>query len=101
MKKTVRALLAYVMSLLLVASAFATNSGNNSVYIDQTNADNSTLTITQTGSGNAVGDRSSLLQPAFLIDGNNMVATLTQDGDRKSTRLNSSHTDISRMPSSA
>ena len=23
------------------------------------------------------------------------------DGDRKSTRLNSSHTDISRMPSSA
>ena len=24
-----------------------------------------------------------------------------KDGDRKSTRLNSSHTDISRMPSSA
>ena len=26
---------------------------------------------------------------------------LGEDGDRKSTRLNSSHTDISRMPSSA
>ena len=26
---------------------------------------------------------------------------LNQSGDRKSTRLNSSHTDISRMPSSA
>ena len=29
------------------------------------------------------------------------AATLSQNGDRKSTRLNSSHTDISRMPSSA
>ena len=27
--------------------------------------------------------------------------TLPSGGDRKSTRLNSSHTDISRMPSSA
>ena len=27
--------------------------------------------------------------------------SLSQEGDRKSTRLNSSHTDISRMPSSA
>ena len=27
--------------------------------------------------------------------------TLTDEQDRKSTRLNSSHTDISRMPSSA
>ena len=29
------------------------------------------------------------------------TATLRDDADRKSTRLNSSHTDISRMPSSA
>ena len=28
-------------------------------------------------------------------------APITRNGDRKSTRLNSSHTDISRMPSSA
>ena len=30
-----------------------------------------------------------------------MVATYNEDGDRKSTRLNSSHTAESRMPSSA
>ena len=29
------------------------------------------------------------------------IATAPFGGDRKSTRLNSSHTDISRMPSSA
>ena len=29
------------------------------------------------------------------------VSHTDKDGDRKSTRLNSSHTDISRMPSSA
>ena len=29
------------------------------------------------------------------------LAAFNLDGDRKSTRLNSSHTDISRMPSSA
>ena len=29
------------------------------------------------------------------------VGDLEKEGDRKSTRLNSSHTDISRMPSSA
>ena len=33
--------------------------------------------------------------------GSNEAWTWTSDGDRKSTRLNSSHTDISRMPSSA
>ena len=31
---------------------------------------------------------------------NNTIVTLT-DTDRKSTRLNSSHSDLSRMPSSA
>ena len=79
MKKTLGTL-AFIMSLLFATSAFATNSGNNSVYIDQTNADNSTVSITQTGSGNAVGDRSSLLQPAFVIDGNAMSLTIVQDG---------------------
>ena len=29
------------------------------------------------------------------------LANIENEGDRKSTRLNSSHTDISRMPSSA
>ena len=36
--------------------------------------------------------------PCIVIDKNYMFV---KDGDRKSTRLNSSHTDISRMPSSA
>lgn len=79
MKKTLRTL-AFIMSLLFATGVFATNSGNNSVYIDQTNADNSTVSITQTGSGNAVGDRASLLQPAFVIDGNAMSLTIVQDG---------------------
>ena len=79
MQKTLRTS-AIIMSLLSTLDASATNSGNNSVYIDQTNADNSVVTITQTGSGNAVGDRASILQPAFLIDGNAMTLTITQDG---------------------
>jgi hypothetical protein len=74
-KKTV---IANVMSLLFVGSAIA--SGNNSVYIDQTAADNSIISIIQTGSGNNVGDRNNLITPAFVIDGNNMNLTINQDG---------------------
>lgn len=76
MKKTI---IANVMSLLFVGSALA-NSGNNSIYIDQINADNSVLVITQTGSGNAVGDRTNLITPAFVVDGNAMNLTIVQDG---------------------
>ena len=76
MKKTV---LSIVISLLCV-SAEAVNSGNNSVYIDQSAADNSVIVITQTGSGNNVGDRSNLITPSFVVDGNNMNLTITQDG---------------------
>ena len=39
---------------------------------------------------------SSILDPSMLIVKDGDIF-----GDRKSTRLNSSHTDISRMPSSA
>ena len=85
----------FAVSLLFSVVAWATDSGGNSIYIDQTNADNSTVSITQTGSNNSVGDPSSLLTPQFAIDGNNMNL------DRKSTRLNSSHMSESRMPSSA
>lgn len=74
-KKTV---ISNVMSLLFVSSAIA--SGNNSVYIDQTAADNSNISITQTGSGNNLGDRNNLITPAFVIDGNNMNLTINQDG---------------------
>ena len=39
-------------------------------------------------------------QGTMVMRADRLVVTYTQ-GDRKSTRLNSSHTDISRMPSSA
>lgn len=76
MKKTV---LSVVVSLLC-ASALAVESGNNSVYIDQSNADNSVISITQTGSGNAIGDRANMITPAFVVDGNAMYLTIVQDG---------------------
>jgi hypothetical protein len=58
----------------------AVDSGSNSVYIDQTNADLSTVTITQAGSGNAFGDPNDQIAPAFVVDGNNMELTVSQDG---------------------
>ena len=36
-----------------------------------------------------------------ILSGVNQLANAVKATDRKSTRLNSSHTDISRMPSSA
>ena len=44
-----------------------------------------------------VGRREHLLQRGYVVFDN----TQLRSADRKSTRLNSSHTDISRMPSSA
>lgn len=70
----------FVMVILAANAAFAVDSGGNSVYIDQTNADGSTLSITQTGSGNVVGDPNSLVSPGFVVDGNNMDLTIVQDG---------------------
>ena len=72
-------LLTLVMGLLLVGSAMA-DSGGNSVYIDQTNADQSTVTITQTGANNTVGDSNTTTGTPFTIDGNSMNLTITQDG---------------------
>ena len=45
-------------------------------------------------------DASNVFIPLMMTDSQQMQDTLS-NGDRKSTRLNSSHTDISRMPSSA
>ena len=67
-----------MMGLLLATGALA--DGGNSVYIDQTNADQSTVTITQTGSNNNVGDTNTTTGQAFVIDGNSMNLTITQDG---------------------
>jgi hypothetical protein len=58
----------------------AVDSGSNSVYIDQTNADLSTVSITQAGSGNTFGDPNNQVTPAFVVDGNNMELTVLQDG---------------------
>lgn len=67
-----------VMGLLLASSALA--DGGNSVYIDQTNADQSSVTITQTGSNNNVGDVNTTTGDPFTIDGNSMNLTIIQDG---------------------
>ena len=43
----------------------------------------------------------SMISVIFFIKGLKLLIKLLTTEDRKSTRLNSSHTDISRMPSSA
>ena len=63
-----------VMGLLLAGRALA--DGGNSVYIDQTNADQSTVTITQTGSNNNVGDTNTTTGNPFAIDGNSMFLNI-------------------------
>jgi hypothetical protein len=71
-------LITFVMGLLLAVSVWA--DGGNSVYIDQTNADQSSVTISQTGSNNNVGDSNTTTGNPFTIDGNSMFLTITQDG---------------------
>jgi hypothetical protein len=82
-------LITFFVMIILATNVFAQqSSGGNSVYIDQTAADGSTLAITQTGSGNVVGDPTSLISPAFVIDGNNMDLTILQDGMNNSVTGN-------------
>ena len=83
-----KTLITFFVMVILATNAFAQSSGGNSVYIDQTAADGSTLSITQTGSGNVVGDPTSLISPAFVIDGNNMDMTIVQDGMNNSVTGN-------------
>ena len=71
-------LITFVMGLLLAVSVWA--DGGNSVYIDQTNADQSAVIITQTGSNNNVGDSNTTTGDPFAIDGNSMFLTINQDG---------------------
>ena len=40
-------------------------------------------------------------QRHYVVDHHHLARSLHEEGDRKSTRLNSSHGGISRMPSSA
>jgi len=72
-------LITFVMGLLFAVGALA-DSGGNSVYIDQTNADQSTVTITQTGANNNVGDSNLTTGNPFVIDGNSMDLTINQNG---------------------
>ena len=78
----------FIMMAMFALNSFGQSSGGNSVYIDQTNADGSTLSITQTGSGNNVGDPSSMGSPSFVIEGNNMDLTIVQDGMNNSVTGN-------------
>ena len=75
----IRNLLLFVMLTVINQSSIG-DSGGNSVYIDQTNADNSTVNITQTGANNTVGDPTSIGSPSFQIEGNSMLFTIIQDG---------------------
>lgn len=75
----IRNLLLFVMLTVINQSSIG-DSGGNSVYIDQTNADNSTVNITQTGANNTVGDPDSIGSPSFQIEGNSMLFTIIQDG---------------------
>jgi hypothetical protein len=73
-------IITFIMASLLVSGALAADSGNNTVYIDQTNADQSTVSITQTGSNNNVGDSNFTTGTPFVIDGNSMNLTVEQNG---------------------
>ena len=49
-----------------------------------------------------MGEGSTLLRQSLLLQTRGgLLAVTDQEADRKSTRLNSSHSDRSRMPSSA
>ena len=66
-----------------------------------------TLVIFTSDHGDMLGDHCLLVKGAFFYEPAVKVPlilkwpAMIKPGDRKSTRLNSSHTDISRMPSSA
>ena len=86
MRNQSRVLSFYVVSLALILSSVAlaqTDSAEN----DQTKPESPVVLPAPVQKNN--------LLPFYVSP------TTTMDLDRKSTRLNSSHTDISRMPSSA
>jgi hypothetical protein len=47
MKKITRNIVMMVISMIFAGLTMAVDSGGNSVYIDQTNADNSSVSITE------------------------------------------------------
>jgi len=77
-----------LIMMIAMSRSSLSDSGGNSVYIDQTNADNSTVSITQTGANNTVGDPNNVGSPSFEIEGNSMLFTILQDGMNNAIRGN-------------
>lgn len=77
-----------LIMMIVMSRSSLSDSGGNSVYIDQTNADNSTVSITQTGANNTVGDPNNVGTPSFEIEGNSMLFTILQDGMNNAIRGN-------------
>ena len=77
-----------LIMMIAMSRSSLSDSGGNSVYIDQSNADNSTVSITQTGANNTVGDPDNVGTPSFEIEGNSMLFTMLQDGMNNAIRGN-------------
>ena len=87
-------------------SDFAEMRNNGYYYIDKTNLivdllDKGPVEVTQITRPRRFGKTLGMSTLANFLDIRKDSKQLFEGLDRKSTRLNSSHTDISRMPSSA
>jgi hypothetical protein len=71
---------AMIMMVGLTTPAFGDDSGGNIVYIKQSSGDGLDLTITQTGFNNSLGDELSLIAPEFNFEGDNILASISQNG---------------------
>lgn len=72
--------LSLIMTLMTSSLAYA-QSTTNSIYIDQV-GDGSTITLTQEGQGNQIGDRST--QSPVNLQGDGQVVTVTMTGNQNS-----------------
>ena len=66
---------------LMTSSLACAQSTTNSIYIDQI-GDGSTITLTQEGQGNQIGDRST--QAPVYLQGDGQVVTVTMTGNQNS-----------------
>ena len=102
-------------NLIENAIRYTPSNGRVSVWADMLGRGKVLIHVSDTGIGIPESDRSNIFERFYRAsnavakenEGNGLglyiARTVAKDhgGDRKSTRLNSSHTDISRMPSSA
>mgnify|MGYP003632272909 FL=1 len=75
MKKVAFTLMTFIMVLF--------NASANEIYIKQISGTNSSVTITQSGSGNTIGDSAGTV-PTFDLDGNSQTINITQGGSSNS-----------------